>query len=217
MVVERIMNHIPVFSGDEISTSIICGHFEFEKNFHHPCIDELPDLIHITDLERRALPWLEKITDLVIQETGNEAQGGDLIANKLGEVLFIHTLRAYLQTKKHKQGFFAALRDPRLCSVLKEIHKSPETEWQLSDLGKIAGMSRTSFCTVFKEVTGTTPMTYITNWRILNAKELLSATNKSVGEIAYDVGYQSEAAFNRVFKKHVFQTPLKYRQSAIAS
>jgi AraC-like DNA-binding protein len=214
-VVEDILNQVPVFHGEEISTTLICGHFEFDRNLGHPCIDELPDLIHIKDSERKALPWLEIITDLIAREASSEEQGGNLIINKLGEVLFIHTLRAYLVRNKHKHGFYAGLQDNRISSVLKEIHKNPQTDWQLSVLGQIAGMSRTGFSTLFKEITGTTPMTYITNWRIINAKELLSATKKSVGEIASHVGYQSEAAFNRVFKKYVSQTPLKYRQSVL--
>ncbi|MFK7920873.1 MAG: helix-turn-helix domain-containing protein [Bacteroidia bacterium] len=107
----------------------------------------------------------------------------------------------------------AAIQDERISLVLKGIHSSVQQDWTLVQLAKIAGMSRTSFANRFKSLTGVTPFNYITQWRLLKAKELLEESNLSVGEIAAQVGYQSEAAFNRVFKKRVSQTPLKFRQS----
>ena len=151
------------------------------------------------------------------EEAGNEKPGSNIIVNKLGEVLFIHVLRAYIQRKSSEIGFLAAIQDQRMSRVLKAIHTSPEKDWQLSSLAQLAGMSRTGFSNQFKTLIGNTPLSYITRWRILQAKELLKESNKPIGEIAGDVGYQSEAAFNRVFKKRVSQTPLKYRQSVLAT
>ena len=92
-----------------------------------------------------------------------------------------------------------------------------QNDRQLEKLALIAGMSRTSFTNRFKMLIGETPFNYLTQWRILQAKELLTENNLSVGEIAVQVGYQSEAAFNRVFKKRVEQTPLKFRQNVLVS
>ena len=201
-VVEAILNGKSLFDGDYISTTLVCGHFEFDRNIQHPFIKELPEMIHIKDADRKELSWLESISSLVIHEAGNETSGSNIIVNKLGEVLFIHTLRAFIQKNAKKKGFMAAIQDERISKALKAIHTSPEENWHLSSLAKIAGMSRTSFSNQFKSLIGETPLNYITNWRILRAKELLNESRESVGEIAEKVGYQSEAAFNRVFKEN---------------
>ena len=216
-VVQAIMNGKSLFSGDNISTTLVCGHFEFDKSIDHPFVNELPEMIHITDAEKKELSWLESIANLVIQEAGNEQSGSNVIVNKLGEVLFIHVLRAYIQKNSSEKGFLAAIQDERISKVLKAIHGSPEKDWQLIMLAQIAGMSRTSFSNQFKTLIGDTPLNYITQWRMLQAKELLAESDKSVGEIAEEVGYQSEAAFNRVFKKRIEKTPLKYRQAILIS
>jgi AraC-like DNA-binding protein len=216
-VVQSIMEGKSLFEGDNISTTLICGHFEFDKNVDHPILKELPEMILITDAERRDVTWLKNITSLIIQEAGRDRLGSALIVTKLGEVLFVHILRAHIIRSKSERGFLAAIQDERIGRVLEAMHQSPEDDWQLNTLARIAGMSRTGFSNKFKFLIGETPLAYITNWRILQAKELLSSSKKSVGEIAGEVGYQSEAAFNRVFKKRVLQTPLKYRQAQTAS
>ena len=216
-VVQAILNGKSLFEGDNISTTLICGHFEFDRNIEHPFVHELPEIIHITDTERKELSWLESITNLVIQEAGNENSGSNIIVNKLGEVLFIYALKAFIRKNSSKKGFLAAIQDERISKALRAIHNYPEKDWQLYSLSQIAGMSRTSFSNQFKALIGETPLTYITNWRILQAKELLKESEKSVGEIAESVGYQSEAAFNRVFKKRVAKTPLKYRHSVLGT
>ncbi|WP_024768868.1 AraC family transcriptional regulator [Aquimarina macrocephali] len=212
-VVRAILKGKPLFEGDNIATTLLCGHFEFDRSIEHPFIKEMPKIIHIPDAEKKEFSWLENIVNLVIHEAGNEQPGSQVIVDKLGEVLFIHTLRAYIQRNKAKKGFVAAMQDERIGKVLKAIHSAPEMNWRLVSLARIAGMSRTSFSNQFRDLMGETPLNYITQWRMLQAKELLIESNKPVGEIANEVGYQSEAAFNRVFKKRVTLTPLKFRQS----
>ncbi len=216
-VVQSILSGKSLFEGDRLSTTLVCGHFEFDKNIDHPFIKELPSMIHIDDTDMNQFFWLKNITDLVIQEASKELSGSNIIVNKLGEVLFIHTLRAYIEKYKLSTGFVAALQDERISKILKEIHSSPQINWQLDSLAKIAGMSRTSFANRFKILVGDTPFNYLTQWRLLQARELLIESDFSVGEIAERVGYQSEAAFNRVFKKRVNQTPLKFRQNILVS
>lgn len=216
-VVQSILSGKSLFEGDKLSTTLVCGHFEFDKNLDHPFIKELPSIIHIDDTDLKQYSWLKNITDLVIEEAEKEQSGSGVIINKLGEILFVHTLRAFILKNKSVNGFIAAIQDERISKVLKEIHSSPENAWQLETLAQIAGMSRTSFINKFKMLIGDTPFNYLTQWRLLQAKELLKESNKSVGEIAEEVGYQSEAAFNRVFKKNIKQTPLKFRQNILVS
>lgn len=212
-VVTSIVNNNSVFTGDTVSATLICGHFEFDRTFDHPFISELPKVILITDAERKSFSWLKNITDLIVHETQNNSEGSSIIINKLGEILFIHIMRAYLHTNDSKKNFLAALKDSRMIKALKAIHATPEHPWQLASLAQLSGMSRTGFINQFKLLLGETPRIYLTNWRITCAKELLEMGELSVGEIAESVGYKSEAAFNRVFKKYTSQTPLKYRQA----
>lgn len=213
-VVQSILNGKPIFSGENISATLVCGHFDFDTAIDHPFIKELPELIHIQNKERKELSWLESISDLVIQEADKKQEGSEVIINKLGEILFVHTLRAYIQKAKYDRGFFAAIQDNRISKVLKAIHSSPESNWTLASMAQVAGMSRTSFSNRFKQLLGDTVLTYLTQWRILHAKELLKEGTKPVGEIAEMVGYKSEAAFNRVFKGKVSLSPLKFRFSS---
>jgi len=216
-VVESILSGKSIFEGDKLSATLVCGHFEFDRSLDHPFIKELPSIIHINDTDLKQFSWLKNITDLVIEEAEKEQSGSGIIVNKLGEILFVHTLRAYIEKNKSVNGFIAAIQDERISKVLKQIHSSPQKYWTVEQLAQIATMSRTSFSNRFKMLTGETPFNYITQWRVLQAKDLLEESSLSVGEIAEQVGYQSEAAFNRVFKKRVSLTPLKFRQSILIS
>lgn len=92
------------------------------------------------------------------------------------------------------------------------MHEFPEKEWTIEELATKAGMSRSLYCKEFKRSVGETPMSYLTNWRIIKSKEFLSATKENISEVAAKVGYQSEAAFNRLFKTKVGVTPASYRR-----
>lgn len=216
-VVQSILSGKSLFEGAQLSTTLVCGHFEFARSLDHPFIKELPSMMHIRDTDLKQFSWLKSITDLVIEEAGKEQSGSEAIINKLGEILFVHILRVFIEKNKSTNGFIAAIQDERISRVLKEIHSSAQKDWHLEQLAQIAAMSRTSFANRFKSLTGETPFNYITQWRLLKAKELLEESNLTVGEIAEQVGYQSEAAFNRVFKKRISQTPLKFRQSILVS
>ncbi len=92
------------------------------------------------------------------------------------------------------------------------MHESPEKEWKLNQLAAVAGMSRSLYCKEFKRLLGETPLAYLTNWRILKSKEFLLQNKENISEVAEKVGYQSEAAFNRLFKSKVGETPASYRR-----
>ena len=214
-VMQSISTGNSLFEGDKLSATLVCGHFEFDKSLKHPFIKELPSLIHIDDNDMKQFTWLRNISELIIEEAEKEQPGSGIIVNKLGEVLFVHTLRAYIEKQRHSSGFIAAIQDERISKVLKKIHRFPQNNWKLNQLAQVASMSRTSFANRFKFLIGETPFNYVTRWRMLKAQELLVESNFSVGEIAEQVGYQSEAAFNRVFKKYLLQTPLKFRRNVI--
>ena len=214
-VVESIRNNNPIFKGNDHATTMICGHFEFDRNIEHSFIRSLPQYIHISDMDRKEFSWLESISNLIMRESGSDRLGNTIAVNRLAEVLFIHSIRAYILQNNDNIGLFTALKNPKLSNVLKLIHSKPEYNWNLDNLAHEAGMSRTLFANKFRETVGETPLLYIRNWRIIKAKQFLKEGSDSISEVAEKVGYSSEAAFNRVFKKKVHKTPAVYRRTAL--
>lgn len=212
-VVDAILSGKSVFEEGSPSTTLVCGHFEFDRNLDHQFIQELPSLIHISKQDQVQYMWLREIIELVIAEAAMERPGSRVIVNKLGEILFIHVLRVFIEENKSSIGFAAAMQDHRISRALNQIHSFPENDWQLGQLARVAGMSRTSFAIKFKTLIGETPFSYLTRWRLIQARELLRDGTLSVGQVAIKVGYQSESAFNRIFKKRTLITPFKYRQT----
>jgi AraC-like DNA-binding protein len=208
-------NGTPLFSDGKEETILLGGHFEFETIPAHPLISGLPKLIHITAFEGKEHLWLKQTADLIFEEMNSEKQGTRALVSRLSETLFIHMIRAYLAQNKNAQGFLSALQDERITRALNLIQDYPEKEWKLESLAKEVGMSRTLFFNKFKETVGYTPLAYLTDRRIAKAKELLKATRENISGIALQVGYQSEPAFNRLFKAKVNETPASYRKSGI--
>lgn len=201
----------PFFSGSGDKTIMIGGHFSFEKNPGHPFLKNLPKVIHINHLDTNVNSWLKMTCDLIFNELDQEQPGGRKLINSLADAIFIHIIRAYLKKSEVSDGFLSALKDERISSTLKIIQYSPEKNWTIDQLSKHAGMSRSSFCIAFKKLVAETPLEYLTNWRIMKAKEILLQGNEKINEVALKVGYQSEAAFSRVFKSKVGQTPSLFK------
>ena len=212
-VVEAIKNNRPMFEGDKVDTIFVGGHFEFDRNVNHPLIDALPHFIHISDAERTELSWLETATNVIIQETDSGIPGSDVIVNRLSEVLFIQVLRAYMLRNNFSNGFLAALKDQYINKALELIHDAPQIGWTVEKLGHEIGMSRSAFSSRFKELVGLAPIKYTTNWRMQKAYEMLKDTKLSLGAIAKQIGYISEPAFNRAFKRQFKLNPGAMRKS----
>jgi len=196
-----------LFEGEKVSATLICGHFEFDKIIDHPFIKSLPRFIHITNTEQRQLSWLETATNVIMQETDSGNPGYEAVVQRLAEVLFIQVLRKYIEQKNFSTGFLSALNNHHLNYALSLIHKEPEDNWSLENLARKIGMSRSAFAAKFKEAVGLAPMEYITGWRMHKAYRLLFDTNLPLIQIAERVGYRSEAAFNRAFKRKYKQNP----------
>lgn len=202
----------PSFSGPGEKTIMIGGHFAFEKKPGHPFLKDLPKVIHINNLDPDVNIWLKMTCDLIFNELDQEQLGSRKMINSLADAVFIHIIRAYLKQSKNSDGFLSALQDDRISSTLKMIQNAPEKNWTIDQLSKNAGMSRSSFCIIFKKRVGETPLEYLTNWRIMKAKEFLIQGNEKISEVALKVGYQSEAAFSRIFKSKVKQNPSVFKQ-----
>ena len=205
-----------LLDGDGEPTVLVCGHFEFDQRYRHPMFEELPSLIHLSHPEPERRSWLDSIADAIMAETAAVGPGGDLVVNRLAEVLFVHVLRRHIAETDIGHGHLAALKDPRLIRALNELHASTDRALNLADLATAAGMSRSAFAERFRRVVGMTPMRYLTDWRMLRARALLEAGNVSIAEASARVGYASEAAFARAFKKQFGTPPGKVRRGLAA-
>ena len=146
-----------------------------------------------------------------ITRTWHVIDARDAVLGRLAEILFIHMLRAHIEGSEHGSTMLAALADAQLARALAAIHADPSNHWSLNDLAREAGMSRTVFAERFLATVGLTPMQYLTRWRLELAKVALTSTGQSVAEVAASIGYASEAAFGRVFKRFVGVGPGAYR------
>lgn len=198
--------------GTNHETQLVCGHFAFDRHASHPLIEMLPPYIHIRNYGEVAGTWMESTLRVIGAEAGREQMGSDLIARKMSEIIFAQALRAYLVSDGGGQPVWSGFADPALARALQAIHKDPAFPWTLDGLSSIAGLSRTSFATRFSRYMSTTPLGYITQWRMQIARQLLSESGAAIIEIAENVGYQSEAAFGRVFKKYFNVGPATYRR-----
>ena len=213
-VVQKITEGKAPFEGDKPGTTIICGHFELDRDLVHPAINELPEMIYVADHIRRKNSWLESIANIIIQESGSTAPGASVLSSRLADALFIQMVRIFMEESK-ALGYCSALKDRVIKMALDLIHNCPGQDWSVGLLARQVGVSRTSFANRFRQLVGTTPMNYLTDWRMLKAREMLKEGNFPLVQIAENVGYHSETSFIRVFRKKFNQTPARFRRSLI--
>ncbi len=214
-VVEAIRRKELIFQKGRMSATLVCGHFEFDRDFRHPFIQSLPRFIHLPGTDQRRFSWLETVLQVMIQEAGADRPGAEAVALRLAEVLFIHILRSYMMRAEVNHGFFAALKDRRIHAAMKRMHSELQTDWTLERLAREVGMSRSSFAARFKQMVGMAPMEYLTTWRMHKARELLVERNLALIDIAERVGYRSEPAFIRAFKRCFGQNPGAMRREML--
>jgi transcriptional regulator GlxA family with amidase domain len=135
------------------------------------------------------------------------------VASRLADVLFIHALRAYVAARPCENGgWLRAIVDRDLGAVLQRMHAAPEQPWTVDGLARAAGMSRSAFAARFKAMLGFGPLTYLARWRMHRAAELLATSDAPAAAIASAVGYETEGAFGKTFKRYVGETPGAYRR-----
>jgi len=213
-VLEAINQDRPLFNNGGEKVRLLCGHFEFDRSIKHPLLYELPRLIHIKEIERKHPGWLDIVTSVLVNESASKEPGSGVIIDRLAEVLFVQTLRTYIVETDSPYGFLAAVKDRRIHHALRIIHAQSRSGLTLAGIAKMIGMSRSMFAERFKELLGITPMNYLTTWRMLIAQDLLISTKNSLEDIACEVGYGSEAAFSRAFRREFSLTPGSYRKSS---
>jgi AraC-like DNA-binding protein len=206
---------ISVFNSGGNITVLIAGHFEFDYQPLHPFLKDLPPIIHIRQYVTENQLLLKQITQLMLEELNNERPGSSVMLKCLSEIMFVNIIRAYLEQAAPDSGYLSALNEPRISKALKLMQDIPQKDWTLESLASEIGMSRSVFFNQFKKLVRETPLSYLTNWRIRQAQTLLITDSSNIAQIAANVGYRSEAAFNRIFKSKTGQTPAAYRRSKL--
>lgn len=186
-------------AGEGPFTTLVCGYFEFQAGDKNPILDALPEVLVVRREE--AGRHLELIGQLLIDEARSEAIGTRTVLDKLADTLFVMVVRHHIGSLSDQSGLLAALADPRLRKALSVMHREPASAWTLESLAQVAGMSRASFAQRFSELVGTSPIEYLTRWRMTQAELLLRNPQISVATAAERVGYETEAAFRKAFKR----------------
>lgn len=199
---------------EEQSCKLFCGHFEFEEGSVHPILEALPAVIHVPNTQTMNAFWLEAVMRFVASEVHASMPGSDAIIHRLTEIIFIQVVRTFVDQQGDRAGCLAAVLNPKLGRSMSQIHLAPERQWTVEALAREAGMSRTVFADRFSALVGMTPLAYVTHWRMERARREIRETELPLIDIAERIGYSSEAAFNRAFKRQFNQTPGQLRRNA---
>jgi AraC-like DNA-binding protein len=197
--------------GGEV-TRFVCGYMACEPELSKVFLSGLPPLFKVSIRNDAAGRWLENSIRFSVEHGDRLEAGGEAVLAKLSEVVFIETLRAYIASLPAEQtGWLAGARDSEVGKTLALMHREPSRSWTLADLAKEAGISRSVLAEPFRHYLNETPVAYLTRWRLQLGAQMLGSTNYSVAQIAGDVGYESEAAFNRAFKRDFGVPPARFR------
>lgn len=189
---------------------LIGGYFAFTGGHARMLLEDLPPIVHIgSEADKEQLRWaLERMR----QELREERPGGSLVAQQLATMMLVQALRLHLaEGLSGRAGWWFALVDPQMKAAITAVHDDPGFRWTLQELAERSGMSRSVFALKFKAVVGTSPMEYLTRWRMLLAGERLRGSEEGVAGIAVSVGYESESAFSKAFRRVMGCSPRQYR------
>jgi AraC-like DNA-binding protein len=206
------------FGGGGEACRIICGFLLCDPQLSRSFLAGLPPLIKVNIRDDPSGQWLENSLKFSVTQAANREAGAGAMLAKLSEAVFAETLRRYVRELPEGQtGWLAGARDPGIGRALTLLHHRYGQPWTVADLAREVGLSRTVLSERFRHFLGQPPMAYLTRWRLQLGARALTATSQGVAQIASDVGYESEAAFNRAFKREYGMPPAAYRRDRAAS
>lgn len=201
---------ISMGQGTSESAGFVCGFLGCDVRPYNPLLSSLPRVFKVSD--QRDGP-LSAYVQIALAESKRPRIGSESVLGRLSELMFVDVIRRYLETlPPDRLDWLAGLRDPHIGRALAEIHRDPAHGWTLESLAHKVAMSRSAFAEHFMKFVGTPPMQYLTHWRMQIAATRLLSTTDSVAVIANRIGYESEAAFSRAFKKVVGAPPSEWRK-----
>jgi AraC-like DNA-binding protein len=200
------------FGGGGEVTRFVCGFMACDPQLSQVFLSGLPPVFKVNIRNDASGRWLENSIRFSVNDADASRAGGEAVLAKLSEVLFVETLRAYIaHLPPEKTGWLAGARDSDVGKTLALMHRSPAHPWTIALLAKETGVSRSVLAERFRHFLNEPPMSYLTRWRLQLGAQMLTATSHSVAQIASEVGYESEAAFNRAFKREFKTPPARFR------
>ncbi len=202
---------------DAERTRFVCGFLGCDARPFNPLLDALPRIVH-APISAESQQWLASLVGAAVQASEGNAAGREAMLAKLAELMFVEAIRTHLERlPADARGWLAGVRDAQVGAALRLIHGHPADPWTPERLARAVGMSRSSFAERFTTYVHIPPMQYLGRWRLQLAARLLETGTVSVGQVASAVGYQSEAAFNRAFKREVGQAPGAWRRRRMSA
>jgi AraC-like DNA-binding protein len=193
-------------------TRLVCVYLRCDELLSNPIFDSLPPLLIVEPHRGGDGDWIAANVEHIVREASVGRPGGGCLIARLTELLFIEILRRHIASlKEGGTGWLAALGDRHLARALACFHGDPGRQWTLDEVARRAGMSRTGLIEGFQRVLATSPMHYLTMWRLQLAAQALATTHKTMAQIADEVGYGSEVALSRAFKRETGYTPAEWR------
>ncbi len=199
--------------GGRDRTTVVCGFLGLDARPFNPLLAALPRVLRVPGSALGADSWVTTFLRAVVVESNARRPGGEAVLERMSEMLFVEILRRYVDSLPPEQtGWLAGMRDPAVGRALSILHERPAEAWTLERLGEEAGLSRSSLHERFVHFIGQPPMQYLAQWRMQLASGLLRDTNAKLVEVAIEVGYESEAAFSRAFKRVAGLSPGAWRK-----
>ena len=206
------------FGGGGELTRLVCGYMTCDPQLSQVFLAGLPPIVKVHIRDNPSGQWVEDTLRYSVNHAETSGPGSAAVIAKLSEVLFVETLRRYIEKLPQTQtGWLAGVRDPDVGKALALLHRQPSHPWTIASLANEVGLSRSVLAERFRHYLSDTPMGYLTRWRLLLAAQMLASTSKSVAEVAGDVGYESEPSFNRAFKREFGVPPARFRTQARSS
>jgi AraC-like DNA-binding protein len=200
-------NNVAQCGGGGAPTTIVCGSLSFDRSSLKPITQLLPNFILMKADQARTLA-LHNTVQALASEMADQAPGSEVVATRLAEILVVQVLRAHIAAgPQRSEGWLRAIFDPQIGTALTAFHDRLASPWTVESLAGTAGMSRSAFAARFKEQLGQTPLEYVTEWRMQKAMRLIEGRDKKLIDVARLVGYESDAAFSKAFKRVVGANP----------
>lgn len=208
---ERYPGTVYLGPGSGRDTSFVCGFLGCDVRPYNPLLASLPRRMHVRGI---AGGWLSEFPRQAVAESRAGRVGSETMLTRMAELMFVEVVRRHVeQLLPQQSGWLAGLRDPVVGTALAQLHERPAHPWTLADLARAVASSRTVLAERFSQVVGVPPMQYLTQWRLQLAAETLSRGSAKVATVGAQVGYESEAAFSRAFKRATGQSPAAWRRA----
>lgn len=200
------------YGGGGEETHIVCGYLGSD-GAKNPLLAALPKMLTLNVGDTPGGAWIAQSFAYAAQQLGTSEAGAATVISKLSELMFVEAVRRYIDgLAPQETGWLAGLRDPAVGRALALLHTRPAADWTADGLASAVNMSRSAFAERFTQLIGTPPKRYLINWRMQLAANKLRDTRQSIAQIAFDVGYESEAAFTRAFRREMGQPPAAWRK-----